>query len=675
VTRARLATVAILVAVCAALLPTRGPAGADAVPEPTIALLEQPAYVRLGQDLSFRLAIDGPTDGLEVRAIVYRYTSSRIAFERTITGDRLGSPVATASSPVALLPPGARGGKVFTIGLQDPSQPRDATRVRVPLPSTVDVGVYPVEIELWNPDRGERVSGFVTHMVAMAPAASGPPIGAPLHVAWVWRIGAPPATLPSGKLRDDFRASLTSDGRLAQIAAALPAARSVPITLALRPETMAAWSRAAALDPDAQSGLSALRNAAQTHQVLAAPFVAIDAPALEAAGLGPEIDHQLAQGRDSLGTTVAAHVDPRTTNVSPLDAAALTRLQGAGVTRLVVSPASLASADATDQYTPARPFTLVSGGRSFAAVESSDDLARLLTGAGTPALRAQRLLAGLAVVSLELPNQERGVVIDTPASWAPQPGLLTAVLAGLTDNPLLTPTSLDDLFAQVPPAQARSATVTRTLAPVSPGTAPVTAAGFLQSRAQLDALASMIGTDDPAVQQGEEALLLAMSSSYPPAAARRRGAAQLASIDAAVHAYSAGVHTSQGRTVTLTSRTAEIPVSLLNSTGRAMTVRVRLESPKLKFPDGAERVITLPPRNTTTRFTVETRASGTFPLRVDVTSENGDLPLQEARYTVRSTVVSGMGIFLTIGAGLFLAIWWLTHWRKSRRRPVTALTP
>ena len=55
-------------------------------------------------------------------------------------------------------------------------------------------------------------------------------------------------------------------------------------------------------------------------------------------------------------------------------------------------------------------------------------------------------------------------------------------------------------------------------------------------------------------------------------------------------------------------------------------------------------------------------------------SEDGKLPLGTARYTVRSTVVSGVGIFLTIGAGLFLAIWWITHWRRSRRQPVRPAT-
>lgn len=667
--RRALATVALL-AVVACLAPSM-PAGAAAVPQPTIGLLEQPAYVRLGGDMTFRLAIDGPTDGLEVRAVLYRYASSRIAFERTVDGERLGSPITTAATPVALLPPAPRGGRVFTLPLQDPDLPRDQSRVRVPMPSTVDVGVYPVAIELWNPDRGERVSGFITHMVAIDGDALSQPIGAPLNVAWIWRIAAAPASRADGKLRAGFRQSVAAGGRLARIAQALPAARDVPISLALGPETVAAWSRAAQADPSVQTGLTALRDAAQVHQVLPRPFAPIDAPALEASGLGTEIVRQLDEGRRAIGTNLAITVDPRMTVASPLDDASLTRLQTTGVDRVVVAPDALAAADATDQFTPARPFALTSAGRTYQAVASNEDLARLLTGSGPPALRAQRFLAGLAVVSLEQPNQDRAVVIDTPERWAPEPTLLAAVLAGLSDHPLLRASTVNDVFERVPAEETDDGPVTRTLAPSTPGTAPVAATDYLRARARLDSLASMIGADDPAIARGEEALLLALASS--PRGERRQAAAQLASINAAVHAYAVGVQAPQGRTVTLTSRTADIPVSLLNSTGRPVTVRVRLESPKLRFPEGAERIITLPPKNTTTRFAVEARASGTFPLRVTVRSENGDLELQEARYTVRSTVVSGVGVIITIGAGLFLAVWWVTHWRKSRRRPVTAL--
>ena len=71
---------------------------------------------------------------------------------------------------------------------------------------------------------------------------------------------------------------------------------------------------------------------------------------------------------------------------------------------------------------------------------------------------------------------------------------------------------------------------------------------------------------------------------------------------------------------------------------------------------------------------METRASGTFPLNISVTTGDGKLALRAARYTVRSTVVSGVGVVLTIGAGLFLAIWWITHWRRSRRQPIRPAT-
>jgi voltage-gated potassium channel Kch len=81
----------------------------------------------------------------------------------------------------------------------------------------------------------------------------------------------------------------------------------------------------------------------------------------------------------------------------------------------------------------------------------------------------------------------------------------------------------------------------------------------------------------------------------------------------------------------------------------------------------------LPPGNTTTQFDVESRASGTFPVLVTVSSPDGGLTLQRSRYTIRSAFVSGVGVFLAVGAGLFLAVWWLTHWRRSRRAGTPAL--
>ena len=69
---------------------------------------------------------------------------------------------------------------------------------------------------------------------------------------------------------------------------------------------------------------------------------------------------------------------------------------------------------------------------------------------------------------------------------------------------------------------------------------------------------------------------------------------------------------------------------------------------------------------------METRSPGTFPVTVEVTTEDG-LPIQTTRISVRSSVVSGVGVILMIGAALFLAAWWGWDIRRRRRARAAAL--
>ncbi|MDZ4827790.1 MAG: hypothetical protein SGJ13_15200, partial [Actinomycetota bacterium] len=103
-------------------------------------------------------------------------------------------------------------------------------------------------------------------------------------------------------------------------------------------------------------------------------------------------------------------------------------------------------------------------------------------------------------------------------------------------------------------------------------------------------------------------------------------------------------------------------------TGRPVRVRVNLDSTKLLFPDGDEFVLDLPEGNSVERFAVEARTSGTFTMTVTLTTEDGRLPIgAPTRVTVRSAVFSGVGAALTVGALIFLALWWGNHFRKARR--------
>jgi hypothetical protein len=119
-------------------------------------------------------------------------------------------------------------------------------------------------------------------------------------------------------------------------------------------------------------------------------------------------------------------------------------------------------------------------------------------------------------------------------------------------------------------------------------------------------------------------------------------------------------------TITLTARTGTVPLTIRNDTGEPVEVVLKFRSPKVELPDGATRRVTLAQQTTRLDVAVRTRSSGAFPFEVDVVSPDGELTLATTRYSVRSTAVSGVGLVLSIGAGLFLVVWWARHWRAAR---------
>ena len=111
-----------------------------------------------------------------------------------------------------------------------------------------------------------------------------------------------------------------------------------------------------------------------------------------------------------------------------------------------------------------------------------------------------------------------------------------------------------------------------------------------------------------------------------------------------------------------------------------MNVVIRLRSSRLDFPDGEAIERTLEGATTRLDIAVAARASGAFPLQVEVRSPDGRVQLASTRYTVRSTAVAGAGLLLSVGAVLFLVVWWARHWRQDSSPRATwrqgaAMTP
>ena len=661
------ALAALLLAVALAASPA--PAGARRAANGRVTLEGQPAWSNLGDDVQLRLAIRAdPGAVLELHVVVHEGVSSRIAFERTINGQRLGSTVTSFDRPVAELPV-VGSDRILTVGLQDPSAPRDPNRVRLSVPGPA--GVFPMEIELRDTGTDDVLSSFVTPLVAVRPPAAGSTTSPTrLQVAWLWRAVAPPSTTPAGAPSSAFAAALAPAGRLSRFTQSLAQTGGVPVTLVPNPETVAG---ALTLPDDGGTDfVQGLRAAAASASILGGTYTTVDGPALLHDGLDDALTAQLALGRGTLEQDLDAAVDHTIAAPQPLDAAMLDRLRtDAGTTRVVVDPDALTNASPADQFTPARPFRLDTTAGSFDALEVNRTTSGLLVRRGSDALRAQQVLAGLTVIGLEQPNRARSVVMDTPTLWNPSPDRVGAILAGLRDNPMLVGARLTDVFASIQSATVNGRPYVRSLAPVAPGDAPVGRVEYGAGRNHVDALASMVGVTDPLVVQARHELDVSPASGVPgtgPAVSRAR----LATAGRIVHSIADKIIAPPSRTFRLTSRRASVPLSIENSTDQRVKVRIRLRSQKLEFPEGADRLVVLPPGNTTTQFDVEARASGTFPVLVTVSSPDGGLSLQRSRYTIRSAFVSGVGVFLTVGAGLFLAIWWLTHWRRSRRAATPA---
>ena len=119
-----------------------------------------------------------------------------------------------------------------------------------------------------------------------------------------------------------------------------------------------------------------------------------------------------------------------------------------------------------------------------------------------------------------------------------------------------------------------------------------------------------------------------------------------------------------------------MPLTIRNDTGGPVTAEVHLRSPKLDLPGGSTIPVTLTGPSTRLDIAVRTRASGAFPFEVEVTSPDGRLSLATTpllRALHRG--VRASGLFLSIGAGLFLVVWWARHWREARRSAKLVTSP
>jgi hypothetical protein len=646
--RRRLAAVATL---AATLLVPVDHAPAAQSGRASIRLASQTAWVGRGD--VFRLGLtadDGGRDGLEVTVGVHRAITSRTEFQRTVEGRIAGSAFKTTSAELSELRP--EPGSVFRVELpvQDPTLPRDPTRL-----SLRGNGVYPVRVELSEQGGGRVLSSFVTHLVYLHDPVDGPE----LALAWVTSVHARPGRQPDGTRR----LPPATASALAVLANELEQRPDLPLTLAPTPETLdslAPGSRSA----DAET-LARLSRAAQApgHQVVGSTYVPVSLDAL-IGSLEDEGTAQLAAGTERLRALLGVRPDTGFRILEgPVGEAGLARLREQQVEHVVV-PESELTPITGQQVTLTLPFELAARqGRRLEAASADPDLAGHFRSGSGAVLSAHHLLADLAVLYFDFPGRKRGVVAVPPRTWVPSAAFLSAFLEGLASSPIVEPVTLAEYF-ELPSATAgRGRVLLRT--PRTDTPEPIIPVGTIRSaRLRLDAFGDILDADESVYTRLERTLLVAPSLDLRPAERTAYGRGAVTQVNGQLRR----IRGPADRSITLTARRGRIPVTVQKDVSYPVRVVIRVDSDQLQFPAGASRTVTLTRRNTTELFTVQARASGAFPLTVTLESPDGRLTLATSRFTVRSTAASGMGVVLSIGAGAVLVAWWARSMFRRRRR-------
>lgn len=525
--------------------------------------------------------------------------------------------------------------------------------------------VYPVSVALLRQGDTTPLSRFTTFLTYQEP--NGPDgAGRPLRVAWVV-----PVTTSSPDQ------SAADRGRTEQLAATVAGHRAVPITLQANPSALAnVASKGGKAGRTALQKLAGLTNAPGPDQLPTQPYVPISVAALSGAGLNPEIETQMDRGtallhQSDLHPTGGTWVDTASTFTTANADSLANGLAAVHADHLVLDDTNLAPAG-SQKSTFAQTFTLTLGRTTHVtAVAANSQLdSRFTADAGDPVLAANQLLGGMNFIHFENASDAdaRGVVITPPPSWRPQSAFLTTLLNGLTNNPALSPVTLDQLFNQVQPGgNGEPASLhLQSGSPPAGSSISANAAGHLSTaRSHLNSFGAAV--------HGHPAVLTTLSDGLLAVEYRGNSPTQRASALArwnlAFGAVLGQISLASENTITFTSRTAPIPITVLSTAPYTVTVVMTLVSDKFNFPSGSTRTLVLNRQTTPVRIQARSRTSGDrLPVDVTLRTPDGGLVIAQTQVTVHSTSLSIVGVVLTLLAGLTLLIWWARTWHKGRRR-------
>ena len=697
----RRALAAALILCLAASLPA---AGQDRTSAPRLRLLFQPAWHDADDRLALRLAVanDGvePLEGYRLQLAVYDRVGSRSALHDSYDGpDGFEIAVAPFSSR-KVVEPGEQLRKTI------------ATRVEDLLPAgeAQPAGVYPLAVSLLDADGIELLDTFTTHLIYY-PAEPKPR----LDLALVVPLVAPASRGPAGHFvpqGDDGLSALErgvgDGGWLDGVLDALDGIveRGAHVGLAVEPrllEELADLSNGYTRVEDGEpeelpGGTSAAEGADATLeqitelldtpgvQPLFTPYASPDLPALGRHLPEVSVDHTLdhiREGQDVISSVLDTEAD-LSWFLPPgerLDRPTLDQLLQIepGIERTFFSERSLRPApnpNAAGCPEPSPTFTCpvaVGSGdaRTLGLMADAELQLRLddLTRPGTQALELQRWLAETAMIREELPGVRGRVIHATfPPAWEPAPRLSGLLLRRLATAPWLRLRTPDEALEGPLAAEERELV---TIAPRGVGEPEddfyddvERAATVVENFGQIEPPAAL-------VRRLERDVLVAESRAWWPAdVVRSEGYARSAEAEAL--GEMSKITLGGQESITMSSRRAPIQLTVFNRTGYEVTLNVELTSRWLTFDRGQVRETFGAKPTHPLEFEATALSSGSFLLEARIETPRSGYDIDTASIEIRSTELNQVALALTLGALLFLVLFFAfrgVRRRRARRNP------
>jgi hypothetical protein len=637
---------------------------------------DRPLTVAIQITNSGQTTIEDLAIRLTIRDRVRSRSALRVALDRQPQGEILAVTTEELADPL-------EPGQTATVTIQ-----RDlGSLANAFLPGRGGSGVYPLAIRVQAAEQtiADRSGAFV--FLAQAPETQ-------LNVVWVLPIHRATAIDPAGAYdRKQLEAELLQNGSVRGLVEILERHLTASLTLAPSGALLdqledvsngfdqrdATGNRVAVPATDAVAVAAGellnrlrLAAAAPAIQLATAPYARADIVSLVAADMSFDAQQQIAAGRDTVRRLLGRETDPAlfATAAYRADARSARTLATLGARTLVLDPEMLREQPEGRFGNPDRPEEVRASGRTFdALLVDAPARERLQARTDDPVLAAMGVFAEAAVSYFEVPGLAAARTIVLATDSMPSAAIAGPLADALTQAPWIRLRSPNDVVSD--PALEPSTEPLRLLT-----TDEITPERLIQARTargSVDLLRPVVEAPD-LLANLDRKILIAESIDY--GRSRQNVATAFArSARATAEATLAGIKVPPRR-VTLTSRGGRVPVTVVNETGYTIRVRVRLDSAKVAFPDGASRRVTVegrPDRQalSTVTFDLEARAAGSFPIEVRIETPDGGRQIGTGQLLVRSTAVSAVAFAATAGGVLFLVGAWARRAfvKRTRAKP------